>query len=431
MRGYSEYKGSGVEWLGEIPSHWGSKRLKYHAPLVTEKATNHRNPLGLENIESWTGRYLHTGSKFEGLGTAFKNGDLLFGKLRPYLAKVLLTNRNGEAVGDFHVLRPIKNVVPRFLQYHMLTREFISVVDGSTYGTKMPRASWNFVGNMYCVCPSHDEQELIANYLDRETARIDKLITEKQNFIKLLKEKRHALISHVVTKGLDPDVKMKASGIEWIGEVPEHWKCGKLKFVAKISNGATPNRDTNEFWENGDVGWLNSSKVNDVVIVQAQQFITDLAVQKTSVQAVKPNDVVIAITGEGQTRGRVAICKTNATINQHLAAISIVDPEFSYEFLFYWLTSQYSRIRYESSGAGSTKGAITCADIGLFPLPMPPLEEQIAITLRIKMRLGKYDELLKQTGLSIELLKEHRTALISAAVTGKIDVRDQARESAT
>ncbi len=275
-----------------------------------------------------------------------------------------------------------------------------------------------------------NEQRLILEFLDRETARIDKLIAEKQTFIKLLKEKRQALISHVVTKGLNPNVKMKDSGIEWIGEVPEHWGHGKIKHIARISNGATPHRDTAEFWEGGTIGWLNSSKVNDVYIEHADQFITEYALQKTSVQPVKPNDLVIAITGEGQTRGRVAICKTDATINQHLASISISSEDVDVEFLFYWLTSQYSRIRYESSGAGSTKGAITCTDVGLYPLPMPPFEEQKFIVEAVKQKLCKYDSLMDETDQSIKLLQEHRTALISAAVTGKIDVRDFKKETA-
>ena len=270
-----------------------------------------------------------------------------------------------------------------------------------------------------------ERQITIANFLDRETTRIDKLIAEKKTFIKLLKEKRQALISHVVTKGLDAKVKMKDSGVEWIGEVPEGWGHGKIKYIARVSNGATPNRDTNEFWDGGTVGWLNSSKVNDIYIENADQFITELAVEKTSVQSVKPNDLVMAITGEGQTRGRVAICKAHVTINQHLAAISVTRKQINVEYLFFWLTSQYLRIRYESSGAGSTKGAITCTDIGCYPVPMPPRAEQELIVSAVKENLSSHDELQRETESSIKFLQEHRTALISAAVTGKIDVRSQ------
>ncbi len=271
---------------------------------------------------------------------------------------------------------------------------------------------------------SDTEADKIANFLDHETAKIDTLIEEQQSLIRLLQEKRQAVISHAVTKGLNPNAPMKDSGVEWFEKVPCHWKVGKLGYFSKITNGATPSRENMAYWAEGTIGWLNSSKVNDVYINEADQFITPLAVNQTSVQKVTEKDLVIAITGEGQTRGRVAICLTNATINQHLAAISISNPNLNHEFLFLYLTSQYERIRYESSGAGSTKGAITCSDIISYPLPAPPKEEQLDIVEYVTKKLDKFDTLIKLAIEQVTFLQERRTALISAAVTGKIDVRE-------
>ena len=206
--------------------------------------------------------------------------------------------------------------------------------------------------------------------------------------------------------------------------LPEHWKLGKLGYYAKVSNGATPSRENLDYWNDGSVAWLNSSKVNDVYIKEADQFITRLAVLKTGVQKVSKFDLVMAITGEGQTRGRVAICLMDATINQHLASISIKDKTLHYEFLFYWLSIFYERIRYESSGAGSTKGAITCSDIMSFPIVIPSHVEQIEIINQCKIYETKLDNLLNRASQQIGLLRERRAALISAAVTGKIDVRE-------
>ena len=184
---YPEYKPSGVEWLGEVPEHWEVNRLKYVAPLVTERAETRSNPVALENIESWTGTLLPTDSQFEGEGTQFRTGDILFGKLRPYLAKIHFATRAGEAVGDFHVVRPTADVDGRFLQHSMLRREFIDIIDGTTFGSKMPRASWEALGAMPTPLPPLPEQRAIAAFLDRETAKIDVLVAEQQRLIELLK----------------------------------------------------------------------------------------------------------------------------------------------------------------------------------------------------------------------------------------------------
>jgi type I restriction enzyme S subunit len=178
--------------------------LKRKARLLTEKTDSRSNTVALENVESWTGRLLETETEFQGEGITFEAGDLLFGKLRPYLAKVYLASASGEAVGDFHVIHSSPSLLPRLLQYHLLNREVIDLVNSSTYGAKMPRASWSFLGSIEVpVPPPLYEQPLIATFLDRETAKIDALIAEQQSLIELLQEKRQALISAAVTGQID------------------------------------------------------------------------------------------------------------------------------------------------------------------------------------------------------------------------------------
>jgi type I restriction enzyme S subunit len=133
---YPKYKDSGVEWLGQVPEHWDVKRLKCNLRLLTEKTDRRENPVALENIEGWTGRFIPTETEFEGEGIAFDAGDILFGKLRPYLAKAYRAEPSGEAVGDFHVMRPVTGIDSRFAQYQILNREFIAIVDSSTFGIK-------------------------------------------------------------------------------------------------------------------------------------------------------------------------------------------------------------------------------------------------------------------------------------------------------
>jgi len=196
-------KESGVEWAKKLPEHWTAKHLKRNVRLLTEKTETTECPVGLENLEGWTGRFIQTESDFQSEGVGFEADDILFGKLRPYLAKVWLADRNGEAIGDFHVLRPYERVNPRFIQYQLLTREVVDLVDGSSYGAKMPRASWGFLGCLEMPSPPAEEQLAIACFLDRETAKIDALIAEAPRAIKLLQERRLALISAAVTGQID------------------------------------------------------------------------------------------------------------------------------------------------------------------------------------------------------------------------------------
>jgi type I restriction enzyme S subunit len=301
---YSKYKDSGVEWLGDVPEHWNVVSVKRRMLLRTEKTARRQNPVGLENIESWTGRFVPTETEFEGDGVEFETGDILFGKLRPYLAKVHLADGPGEAVGDFHVMRPHEEFVGRFAQYCLLCREFIAIVDGSTFGSKMPRASWEFVSTMKTPVPPFHEQTLIADFLDRETSKIDSLVAEQRRLIELLKEKRQAVISHAVTKGLNPHAPMKPSGIEWLGDVPEHWAVTPLAHLCDcISYGFTnpmPTIDEGPYLLTAndiDYGKVNYECARRTTY---QAFRADL----TEKSRPKLNDILLTKDG---TLGRVAI----------------------------------------------------------------------------------------------------------------------------
>ena len=203
---YAEYKDSGVEWLGKVPEHWDVRRLKFSLDLINEKinASDKDDPfLGLENIESWTGRkILSENMVSEGIVTKFNVGDVLFGKLRPYLAKVLLADFSGVATTELLVFRPYF-LNGKFLTYYLLNADFIQTVNSSTYGSKMPRANWEYIGALPVLIPPIEEQREIVAYLDRETARIDRMIELNQQTIDKLKEYRTALITAAVTGKID------------------------------------------------------------------------------------------------------------------------------------------------------------------------------------------------------------------------------------
>ena len=196
-----EMKDSGVEWIDKIPSSWSTNRVKYVLDFISEKgiASKITNNIALENIVSHSGEYVKTDSDYEGFGVKFQKNDILFGKLRPYLAKVHLCQNDGIALGDIYVLRSHVGFDAKYLRYLLLSDKFIQYVDSSTYGTKMPRANWGFIGNIYIAYPQYDEQVKIGKYIDEQSLGIDSAISNCQRQIVLLQERKQIIINEVVT----------------------------------------------------------------------------------------------------------------------------------------------------------------------------------------------------------------------------------------
>ncbi len=425
---YPTYKDSGVAWIGGLPAHWGAAPLKYSVRLVTEKATERVHALGLENIESWTGKLVVSDSEFEGDGIAFRAGDVLFGKLRPYLAKVYVAERPGEAVGDFHVLRPREGRESRFLQYLMLTRGFIDTVDGSTFGSKMPRASWDFVGSMPLPLPPPVEQRAIAAFLDRETANIDALVAEQRRLIDLLQEKRQAVISHAVIKGLNPDAPMKDSGVEWLGEVPAHWDVRPLKHIARIDNSGTYGTEP----EDGEV-------VRPVATTAQIDSFGRFIVEEMPTRGFSPNEVA----RYGCSEGDILVVKSSGSatniISGKAGLVTTETPPFVFsnflmrvvcdrsravpEFIYSLLRSNLTRRRVEQMCSTTTYPNLRVGEYVSAPLPLPSLDEQRAIYSFVRAENERLLDLLARSERACELLAERRAALMTAAVTGQIDVR--------
>ena len=196
-----EMKDSGVEWTEFFPNSWSIKKVKYIFEFISTKevASNRTFNIALENIVAHSGNYIDTNSEYEAAGVSFRKNDILFGKLRPYLAKVHLCERAGIALGDIFVLRPLSGFDSSFLRYLLISERFIQYVDSSTYGAKMPRANWNFIGNIYVAYPTLDKQRDISKYLDKEMQRFDSAISNCQRQIALLQERKQIFINEVVT----------------------------------------------------------------------------------------------------------------------------------------------------------------------------------------------------------------------------------------
>ena len=436
---YPQYKDSGVEWIGEVPAHWDVIALKRlgtlkggtgFPPDMQGRSGNElpfykvgdlsRSPNGIT-----LGETEHSISRKEAsiLGaTIFPANVLVWAKI----GAALLLNRRRIVPTASCLDNNMTGFIPnpskastKFCFY------LLSSIDFSIHAKPgaVPSFSEGDQGELHVTCPSIAEQSIIADFLDRETARIDALIAKKTRFIELLKEKRAALITHAVTKGLDPEVKMKDSGVKWIGEVPAHWSVVPIKYVATVGNGSTPNKDKDRYWENGTFPWLTSGCVNHDEVWHAEQYVTEAALRECHLPIITPPAVLVGITGQGKTRGMASTLKIEATINQHIAYLKPMPKSVHVEFLRRFLDASYEWLRFDSEGVGSTKGAITCEQLSNTKISVPPRAEQEAILDWIRRRTERFNQLHLQTQRSIDLLQERRSAFITAAVTGQIDVR--------
>jgi type I restriction enzyme S subunit len=397
MKPYPVYKDSGIEWIGEIPEHWTIKKFKYWFDLVTEKDNGESKKVGLENIESKTGRLLESESNFQGDGISFRVNDILFGKLRPYLAKVYLADFIGSAVGDFFVFRSKEEVVAPFGFHRILSPAFIEITNSSTYGAKMPRVSWEFISNLEMAFPNREEQTAIANFLDHKTAQIDAAIEKHRQLIELLQEHRAALINEAVTKGINPNAPMKDSGIEWIGEIPDHWEVKKLKWIIKINSGGgiksediLPSGTYPVYGGNGITGYSEDYNHDEEILVLGR------------VGAYCGS--VYLISGKNWVTDNALVVSTN----------------YNKEFLFYTLTT----MNLNRLASKNAQPLITGTLVKDQFFANPPSNEQEQIVNYIEAETTRIDEEITLAQQEIDLLEEYRQALIAEAVTGKIDVRD-------
>lgn len=338
----------------------------------------------------------------------------------------LVVETSDDLVCGYHLalLRPRKDVIDgafllRCLQAKPIQVQFALSANGVTrFGL-----SKSEIGATVVPVPPMPGQRAIVTYLNQEMARLDASLAETERLLRLLEEKRQALVTSVVTRGLNPGVPLCDSGIAWLGEIPEHWEVWKLGHIATVGNGSTPNRSRREYWGGGAIPWLNSSSVNLGEITAADQFVTKLAVRECHLPMVGSGSVLVAITGQGRIRGRAAVLSIDATINQHVAFIS---PRMKVTawYLRWVLHAAYSYLRSISDDVGGTKGALTCAELTNLRVPVPPGTEQQKIVGEILSEARLIDELADATRSSVVLMKERRAALISGTVTGQIDVEN-------
>lgn len=442
---YPSYINSDIEWIDKFPSAWKITRVKFES-YVKARVGWH----GLKS-EDFTdeGPYLVTGSDFRGPEIDWEkcyhcdldryeqdpyiqlhDGDLLITKDGTIGKVALVRNLRGRATlnSGVFVVRPLSNNYTSSFYFWLLQSSvFTGFVDFNKTGSTIVHLYQDTFVNFKYALPSLNEQHTIADFLDHETAKIDRLIEKQKQLIELLKEKRQAVISHAVTKGLDPNVKMKDSGVEWLGMEPEHWIISRVKFVAKLESGHTPSKKVDEYWIDCDIPWvsLNDSKylASHDYISETAQMINEKGIAGSSARLLPPGIVVFT---RDATIGLTAITTREMAVSQHIIAW-VPGPRVLSAYLkrvFDAMKSELDRFTF-----GATIKTIGMDDVKTLVTPVPPIEEQKQICSHIDNQLSKIDLLIQKAKEQVKLFQERRAALISAAVTGKIDVRNWRAET--
>jgi type I restriction enzyme S subunit len=441
---YPEYKDSGVEWLGNIPASWDALPIKRVSEIF-----NGATPKSVER-DYWDGEiswvtpadlgkssspYIGEGARsitlagYESCGTSLvPEGTVILSSRAPIgtlgiATKELCTNQGCKSliVEGRHSNKYVYYVLfSSAEQLNLLGR-----------GTTFLELSADELGSYKIGLPSPTEQEGIANFLDHETAKIDTLIEKQQQLIQLLKEKRQAVISHAVTKGLStlnggPNAKLRDSGVEWLGEVPEHWGIGKVKNLASIiSKGTTPSTMGSDFESTG-IRFLKAENIGKgfYVAPQPEFYISERTDEQLSRSRLQSHDVLVIIAGA--TTGQSSVMLDDllpANTNQAVSFIRPASSAYS-SYISYWLTTEYAQSKIWQVAVQAAQPNLSMESLGNIYIPIPPEHELDKLIANINFRILQLSRLTESAELAINLMQERRTALISAAVTGKIDVRD-------
>ncbi|MDG1302282.1 MAG: restriction endonuclease subunit S [Opitutae bacterium] len=438
---YSEYKDSSVEWLGDLPTHWEAKRLGQFFLERREKVSD-KDYSALSVTMQGIVPQLDTAAKTnagDNRKLVLKN-DFVINSRSDRKGSSGVSPYDGSVSLISIVLEP-RNIEPLYV--HHLLRSYPFQEEFYRFGKGIVADLWSTnsseMKNIQIPCIPLPEQKQIARFLDHETGKIDLLIEKQQALIALLKEKRQAVISHAVTKGLNPNAPMKDSGVEWLGDVPEHWfslltkefrleewNSTRLKFESSLKGrlgwqglkadeylDEGPHVVSSAHFDHDQIYWHKCPRVSE------GRYAQDANIQLAD------HDVLLM--KDGAALGKLAFVDKlpgHACLNSHLLLLRPIEQAYDPRFLFHLLTSHVFQEYMALCGTGATFAGVSQHAIGDFPCSLPPLGEQKRIACVIDKKLGELDSLSKKAQEAIGLMQERRTALISAAVTGKIDVRD-------
>ncbi len=444
--GYDNLRYGVGEWFGQVPGHWKLATLKrvvdpfrpitygiVQAGPNIEGGVPYIRPADMtdENGVASDDDILKTSDEIaESYSrSTIRTGDLVC-SIGPSFGKVMVTPQSLDGAnltqGTARVAIHAPND-PRFFFWVLRSHSSFSQWESSVGGATFRALNLGPLAATSVLIPPIDEQHAIASFVDRETSKIDTLVSEQRRLVELLKEKRQAVISHAVTKGLDPTVPMKPSGIEWLGDVPAHWTVGKLAYASnRIGDGL---HGTPEYVDRSQYHFVNGNNLNDgrIVVTEKTRCVSREEHERHRVE-LGDDSLLISING---TIGNLALYHGESVVlGKSSAYINCIRSKLNREFLYWYLQSTFMRLYFDYNVTGTTIYNLSLESIRKIPVPLPRLDEQLKIVRNLEARVSEFKSLLTHAELAITLLQERRTALISAAVTGKIDVREIALEGA-
>jgi len=444
---HTETKDSGIEWLGQIPAHWEARRLKCLATINDEALGEDTDPdyeisyIDIGNVDATKGILEKESYRFEDAPSRARrvvhHGDVIVSTVRTYLRAIApIVDREPNLIVStgFAVIRPWWSLCSGFASYMLRAPYLVDRVVAESVGVSYPAISAWQLGTFRVAVPGKDEQQAIADFLDRETAKIDALVEKKERLIELLQEKRTALITQAVTKGLpaaaaaqaglDSNVPMKDSGIEWLGQIPAHWGFRKMKYSGRLLGGGTPSKSVQGYWD-GSVPWVSPKDMHTSQVLDTEDHITEQAVRESATEMV-PTGSMLMVVRSGILRHTipVAVNQCDVALNQDMKAL-VAHEEDVVRYFMYVIEGKQQELLAEWRSEGATVQSLRFEWVSCCVFPYPPQVERRAIADYLDRETAKIGTLIAKIQEAIERLKEYRTALISAAVTGKIDVREE------
>lgn len=420
-----------TSWLSSIPTHWTVRRAAHVIDMDVGGTPSTSRPEYFDGDIPWLTiadmtsesitrceKYLSRTGVEAGRIPWSRKGDLLY-SFKLSIGKIAFTKIDlvtNEAIASIHS----SSRIDLRYAYWMLPLAYEAAASRNIYGS--PILNQQQLRTARLPMPPLSEQQQIADYLDHETAEIDAAIADQEKFMKLLNERRQSLTWSSISGADQPSNRVKTGDDFW-RSIPDDWTLQKLGWHFKIGNGSTPSTSTPRFWNDSGFPWVNSSVVNHALVIEPVRRVTDAALQELHLPIVPSGSLLVGITGQGKTRGTVTKLGITTTINQHVAYMTPLNERIvTTDYTRAALTASYPQLRQISDGNGGTKGALTCEMLQQFKIPIPPRDVQDQTVETLSSQSERISSALDDASAVIDLARERRAALITAAVTGQIDV---------